>query len=99
MRVTLRKHGGQAAAIYLGLPPLVIDSNRLRPEEKAELETLIHAAKSARGNERELGPSGADLMSYTISIEDENGKTDLFQMQHDMEPGFKALRDWVEAHK
>jgi len=47
MKVTLSKHGGQAAGINLQRPPLVVDSAALDDSGASELKTLAAAAASA----------------------------------------------------
>jgi hypothetical protein len=90
MKVTLTKHGGLGA---LRLPPLSVDSSRLDPAEKKELAALVDAAKAPVSD---LPVRGADLMSYTIAVEDDGKQTLLRQPHANMTPGFKALRNWLE---
>lgn len=99
MKVTLQKHGGQAAAIYLHLPPTVVDSDRLQPHQAAELSALVDNARRLRAVLENPDDGGADRMSYTISIEDKGDRTDLHQSHGNMDPAFKALRDWLDAYR
>jgi len=95
MKVTLAKHGGLGGAVRLS--PRVVDADCLAPTEAVELAGLIVAAKAAAGVGQEPGP-GADRMSYTITVEDNDESTVLHQPHTNMTPAFKALRDWLEDH-
>jgi len=99
MRVTLRKHGGLAGAIYLNAPATVVDSNDLAPQAADELARLAELARRLNETVEESSVTGADQMSYTISIEDDKGSTSLHQYHSRMAPAFRALKDWLEAHK
>jgi hypothetical protein len=99
MRVTLQKHGGLAGAVYLNAPPTVVDSNNLAPQATEELARLVELARKLKETVEDLNVPGADQMSYTISIEDGKGSASLHQYHSAMAPAFKALKDWLEAHK
>ncbi|GAA2592605.1 hypothetical protein GCM10010399_24040 [Dactylosporangium fulvum] len=98
MKVTLATHGGQAASIYLRLPPRVVDADTLPEEEARELARLVEAAKTAQVAEEE-GPGRArDAMSYTITVQDGERSTVLTQSDTTMSPAFAALLSWLEQH-
>lgn len=64
MKITLREHGGLAAAIRR--PPRVIDTATLPADQAAAVAKLAAAAGSGPA-----GPGAArDAMSYEITIED-----------------------------
>ncbi|MFD5517313.1 protealysin inhibitor emfourin [Streptomyces sp. NPDC127066] len=96
MRVTWEAQGGQAAAIRLGLPPKVLDTDALPESAAGELDRLVAAAAPEAGQER---PSRArDAMSYTITVEDGGRSTTLTQSEAAMSPAFAALLGWLEKH-
>ncbi|MEU3841147.1 protealysin inhibitor emfourin [Streptomyces sp. NPDC028635] len=107
MRVTLATHGGQAAALRLGLPPEVLDTGTLPANTAAELAELVAAASSAADtatgiaaeSERPPTPNRArDAMSYTVTLETGGRTTVLTQSDTTMTPEFAALLDWLEQH-
>jgi hypothetical protein len=98
MKITFAKHGGQAAGIYLHLPPKVIDATAIAPEKATELAQLVAAAKASMQVREDKREHGADLMSYTITVEENGQPTLLRQSQTNIDPRFKALRDWLEEH-
>lgn len=70
MKVSFAKHGGQAAGIFLGRPPQVLDTSTLPPEAAEEICRLIEAATALSPTE-EQGPERArDVISYTITVEE-----------------------------
>lgn len=93
MKVSLSKHGGQAAGIYLQRPPQVIDSTALDDAEAAELQRLVASAVAAAAPV----PSGRarDEMSYTITIEDNGHQTVLSQSDTAMSEDFGKLLAWL----
>ncbi|MFD5633281.1 protealysin inhibitor emfourin [Streptomyces sp. NPDC127077] len=96
MRVTWEAQGGQAAAIRLGLPPKVLDTDALTESAAGELDRLVSAAAPEAGRER---PSRArDAMSHTITVEDGVRSTTLTQSEAAMSPAFAALLGWLEKH-
>jgi hypothetical protein len=98
MRISLVKHGGQAAGMFLGRPARVLDANTLPPAAAEELARLVEAAKAMSGA-AELGPGRArDAMSYTITVEDSGHQTILKQSDTTMSPAFAALLASLERH-
>ncbi|MEU2224848.1 protealysin inhibitor emfourin [Streptomyces sp. NPDC018347] len=96
MKVTLARHGGQAAALRLRLPPEVLDTDALPEGAAAELARLVAAAGPAAGAE---GTGRArDAMSYTITVEDDGRSTVLTQSDTTMSREFAALLRWLERH-
>ncbi|WP_327696073.1 protealysin inhibitor emfourin [Streptomyces sp. NBC_00459] len=98
MRVTLAKHGGQAAAIQRRLPPKELDSDALSANDAAELARLV-AAAAVPAAEVDRSGRARDAMSYTITVE-EGGRSTTVLTQSDttMSPGFAALLRWLETH-
>lgn len=101
MKVTLTTHGGLAAAINLGLPPRVVNTDNLPEPAAAELAQLVAAAKAAEPAEAstEAGPRRApDAMSYTITVESSDHQHVLAATDTTMSREFSALLDWLEQH-
>ncbi|MFJ5774265.1 protealysin inhibitor emfourin [Streptomyces sp. NPDC093094] len=97
MKVTLAEHGGQAAAVNLGLPPRVLDSDDLPEAAAAELARLVAEASAEAGEEQ--GPGRArDAMSYTITVEDGGRSTVLTRSDTTMTPAFAALLSRLEQY-
>lgn len=98
MKINLAKHGGQAAGMFLGRPPRVLDTDTLPPSAAEELAMLVEAAKNTTAA-LEAGPGRArDVMSYTITVEDRGHQTVLKQSDNNMSPAFKNLLVWLERH-
>jgi hypothetical protein len=97
MKVTLATHGGLAAAIRMRSPAQAVDGDALPKAAAAELARLVAAAKAAPARAEENPGRGADLMAYTITVEDDGPPVTLQQSQTTMSPAFDALRRWIEA--
>jgi hypothetical protein len=93
VRVALETSGGQAAAINLRLPPRVLDTDRMPPEQARELRGLVAAASTESGGGD--GPA-RDAMTYTITVDD--GSITLVGDDTAMSPAFGALVSWIERH-
>lgn len=93
MKVSLSKHGGQAAGIYLQRPPQVIDSTALDDAAASELERLVASAVSAAAPVH--SKRARDEMSYTITIEDNGNQTTLSQSDTAMSDDFGKLLAWL----
>lgn len=101
MKVTLTTHGGLAAAINLGLPPRVVNTDNLPAPAAEELAQLVAAAKAAKLAEvpAEAGPGRApDAMSYTITVDGNGHQVVLAATDTTMSREFGALLDWLEQH-
>jgi len=96
MKVTLATHGGQGAAIYLSLPPRVVDTRALPKAAAGALTGLVAAAKASPPVTEEAVGSARDAMSYTITIEDGAQPIVLQQSDTNMSDAFRALRDWIK---
>jgi hypothetical protein len=98
MKIGLAVHGGLAAGMRLGRPARTLDVDALPAAEKAKLADLIAAAEreAASGEARES--RGADLQSYTISIERADGPLELRVSDSTMTPAFGALLDAIQNH-
>ena len=96
MKVTLSKHGGHAAGIYLQRPPQVVDSAALDDSGASELKRLAASAVSAAVPAR--SGRARDEMSYTITIEDDGRETVLSQPDTAMSAEFGRLLAWLQRH-
>jgi Emfourin len=96
MKVSLSKHGGQAAGIYLQRPPQVVDSTALDEAEASELKRLAAAAASAAVPAH--SGRARDEMSYTITIDDDGHQTVLSQSDTAMSEDFSKLLAWLRRH-
>ena len=92
MKVTLSRHGGQAAGIYLQRPPQVVDSAALDGSQVSELKRLVAATAPARSGQ------ARDETSYTITIEDDGRQTVLSQSDTAMSADFGKLLAWLQRH-
>ena len=98
MKVSLAKHGGQAAGILLGRPPQVLDTSTLAPTAAEEICKLIEAATAAQPAE-EGGPGRArDAMSYTITVEDGDRQTVVKCSDTNMSHALADLLVLLERH-
>jgi hypothetical protein len=98
MKVALEKHGGQAAAIYLGRPPLIVDTDTLPKASADELARLVAATKAAPPSQAPGFGIPGDVMSYTITVGDGGSAVILKQSDITMSPAFAALLRWLESH-
>ena len=96
MKVTLSKHGGQAAGINLQRPPQVVDSAALDESGASELKRLAASAVSAAAPAR--SGRARDEMSYTITIEDDGRETVLSQSDTAMSAEFGRLLAWLQRY-
>jgi len=96
MKVTLSRHGGQAAGVYLQRPPQVVDSAALDGSQVSELKRLVAAAVSATAPAR--SGQARDETSYTITIEDDGRQTVLSQSDTAMSADFGKLLAWLRRH-
>lgn len=95
MKVSVREHGGIAAATRLGRPAKILDGSLLDAAATAELARLITAAKAAQSSAPTPRP---DAMSYSITVEEDDGTTfTLRASDMGMSPEFDALLSWVQA--
>jgi hypothetical protein len=96
MKVTLSRHGGQAAGVYLQRPPQVVDSAALDGSQVSELRRLVTAAVSATAPAR--SGQARDETSYTITIEDDGHQIVLSQSDTAMSADFGKLLAWLQRH-
>jgi hypothetical protein len=92
MRVSLRTHGGLAAAITMRLPPKVVDTADLPPEAAAELRDLVSVASETAVRSAPRN----DAMTYTITVEDAGESSTLTAGDTTMSPAFSKLMTWIE---
>jgi hypothetical protein len=98
MKISLAKYGGQAAGMFLGRAPRVLEADTLPPPAAQELARLVETAK-ATAAATGAGPGRArDMMSYTITVEDSGHQTVLKQSDTTMSPAFRNLLGWLERH-
>jgi len=98
MRVTLAKHGGQAAGIYLNRPSRVLNTDSLPPTEAGELQRLLSAVGATSSDEAARFSRRPDEMSYTITVEGDGRQSTFTQSDITMTPAFDALLRWLEGH-
>ena len=96
MKVSLSKHGGQAAGIYLDRPPQVVDSTALDEAEASELKRLAAAAASAAVPAH--SGRARDELSYTVTIDENGHQTVLSQSDTAMSADFGKLLAWLQRH-
>jgi hypothetical protein len=97
MKVTLAKHGGLAAGIRR--PPLEVDSADLPVAAAAELERLVAEAKAAPEAQGERPGRARDAMSYTITVEEEDGEPTVLRHSDVSEASaLSALLQWLQRH-
>jgi predicted nicotinamide N-methyase len=95
MKVSLREHGGIAAATRLGRPAKILDDSLLDAAAATELARLVAAAKAAQSSASTPRP---DEMSYSITVEEDDGTTSTLRASDmSMGPEFDALLSWVQA--
>lgn len=96
MKLTLETHGGLAAGIAMQRPPAVIDLDRLPAAEADAIRQLVADAQARAPSSRGTGQP-ADVMSYTITIDDRGEHRVLQQSDVTMTPAFAALLDRLSA--
>ena len=94
MKVSLATHGGLAAGLRLGAPPVVVDSAGLPDADAGTLGELVAAARAEPPPPPASG-SARDAMSYTVTVEDEGGSAELRRSDEAMTPAFAALLEWL----
>jgi hypothetical protein len=98
MRVTLREHGGLAAAINRSAVARVADTRSLPAGQAAELVRLVTAALDAAAGPPAGPGRGRDAMSYTVTVEDSAGSRVLTGSDLDASPEFAELLQWLQDH-
>ena len=97
MKVSLKIHGGQGAAIYLGRPPRIVDSDALSEKDATELTRLVAKAAATSSSSSASGKA-RDAMSYTIEVLDDGKQTTLSQSDVTMSQAFADLLAWLQTH-
>jgi hypothetical protein len=97
MKVSVSRHGGLGAAIYIGKPPRQLDTADLSRAEAAELAQLVDAATATPAAAPSAKPI-PDVTSYTVTVENKGRETVLKQSDTTMTPAFAALLAWLESH-
>jgi hypothetical protein len=97
MKITLREHGGLAAGIKRSAT--VIDTDTLPKAEAAAADALLARAKEDAVVAEQPARRVPDAMSYTIEIEADGRALKLSGSDTNMNPGFAALKEWIERHK
>jgi hypothetical protein len=92
MKLTLAEHGGLAAGLRLGQPPVVVDLSTLPDADVRQLTDLLSAART------DPAPSGPartapDAMSYTVTVEDDGTREVLRRTDTTMSEEFAQLLD------
>ena len=96
MKVSLSRHGGQAAGINMQRPPQIVDSSALDDALASELKLLAASAAAEAAPVR--SERVRDDMSYTITIDDNGHQTELSQSDTAMSPEFGKLLAWLRRH-
>ena len=96
MKVSVATHGGLAAGLRLGAPPVVVDSALLPDADARRLGELVQAAR-AEPPPPPAGGGARDAMSYTVTVEDGDGAAALRRSDEAMTPAFAALLDWLRG--
>ena len=100
MRIQFHSEGGFAH--FPGLSrPVTVDTAAMSPQESAELEELVRAARLFTRPARvgSPGPGAADYRTYTISVE-EAGQSHTIQVIEPVEdPSLQALIDRLRARQ
>jgi hypothetical protein len=93
MKLTLVESGGLAAGLRLGRRPLVVDLTTLPEADAQELTDLVSAARRAPA--AESSRTFPDEMSYTITVDDDDGEAQEALRRSDttMSQGFADLVD------
>jgi hypothetical protein len=97
MRISVARHGGLAAGTLLGRAPDVLDADALADDERKELGRLIDAARGAPPPEPGPGRT-RDGMSYTITVDEQGGRTTLKATDTSLSPAIEALLSFVDRH-
>ncbi|MDQ3831619.1 MAG: hypothetical protein M3361_20440 [Candidatus Tectomicrobia bacterium] len=95
MRITLQKHGGQAAGMRR--PPLSLEVASFGEDTATTLSRLVESAVQSSPMASSTRPA-PDEMSYTITIDDGEKVRVLRQSDTSMTPAFATLLDWLEQH-
>jgi hypothetical protein len=97
VKVSVRAHGGQAAALRAGRPATAVDSTSLYGDQARELAELT-AAALAEPSAAAAPDRSRDAMSYTIEVDDGDRVVALRRSDTAMSPAFAALLSWLRAH-
>lgn len=97
MKVSVKAHGGQAAALRAGRPATVVDSAGL-PADLAQQLADLAAAAVAEPPPTAASDRSRDAMSYTIEVDDDGQVVPLRRSDTAMSPAFAALLDWLHVH-
>ena len=92
MKLTLAEHGGLAAGLRLGQPPVVVDLSTLPDADARQLTDLLSAARAdpvPAGRAR----AAPDAMSYTVTVEDGGTREVLRRTDTTMSDEFAQLLD------
>jgi hypothetical protein len=92
MKVTLAVHGGLAAGLRLGRPPVVVDMSTLNEEDARDLRRLLSRAK-ADPPPGEPARAAPDQQSYTVTVDDGQEQEVLRRTDTTMSRGFADLVD------
>src|SRR4051794_36730631 len=90
MRVTLAVHGGLAAGLRLGRPPVVVDVSTLTDEDARQLTSLLAGAK-ADPPPAQASRAVPDEQSYTVTVDDGQDQEVLHRSDTTMSPTFADL--------
>lgn len=90
MKIQFRQSGG-----FAGLTRgCTIDTSRLSPADASELEKLTRASTHSPG----VSDSGADMIQYTIEIDDKGQRRSLLVDDMTLTPELAPLVDFLMQH-
>jgi hypothetical protein len=93
MKVSLARHGGLAAGVFMQQPPLAVDRAALPGAAAEQLARLVAALE--KDEPKPPSGRGADVMSYRITVEDERGERTFRATDLGSSPAFKALQAFL----
>jgi len=98
VKVSLGVHGGLAAALAVGRPPLCIDTDDLDDAAAAELGRLVDAAAGSAARASADTEPRPDETNYEITIDRQDRSTVIAATDTTAGDDFIRLRDWISAH-
>jgi hypothetical protein len=101
VKVSLRVHGGLAAAINISRPPTVVDTADLPSGKAAELARLVEAAMPPEPLAESAPAAGAtrpDMQSYTVVVDDGQRTVTITRSDATMTQEFADLLGWIQEN-
>jgi hypothetical protein len=105
VKVSLRVHGGLAAAINISRPPTVVDTADLPSGKAADLARLVEAAMPPEPPPEPLaesapaaGATHPDMQSYTVVVDDGQRTVTITRSDATMTREFADLLSWIQEN-